>query len=635
MATRTPIRRLLVRESLAVGVLALGLLLFLAWWTSFRLLRTQATAQAEQGLESIEARLQRHLSSAERLGDALALMWKRGEVGPELPGTELTLEGLIQSSEVQALILTDTQGRMASANAFANGYRTRAGQHMRETQWNFSGEPLSSRLLEAPPLDLTQRPWYQQAMREKGPSWTAPYIFLNPPVPGVTYAQQARDASGRLLGAVGIDLRLEEMNQLMRQVKPTAHALAFLVDAQGRALALPDTPEFQDPAARQAAYLKPLEGGSLQVGRAALELPAGELENEWPSTKVGGQSWLLHRHHLARPGWDLLIAIPEKDLLAQPRSRALQMLAVGLAALLAITLRLMQLSRHIARPLVDLAASSQALLAGEPIPAPKTDIEEIDQAGRALEAATSTLLERRRLEAQLQRAQRLELLGTLAAGLAHDMNNHLAAVSAQLELAQLKSPEGPHATYVERAREAIKGCASMTQALLTFGRPRKPKVELVHLNALIRQAASLLEHSRGKTVRLELELDEADPTVFGDAVQLEQVLLNLGFNAKDAMEAGGKLGFRSSSVDGEARISVSDTGTGMSAETREKLFTPFFTTKEEGKGTGLGLAMVFGIVKAHGGRIEVESEPGVGTTFTLWLPSGPGRGLSGQFQILD
>lgn len=145
-------------------------------------------------------------------------------------------------------------------------------------------------------------------------------------------------------------------------------------------------------------------------------------------------------------------------------------------------------------------------------------------------------------------------------------------------------------------------------------------METVDLNELVRQAGRLLEHSRGKRMEVELDLDPSRPAVLGDKVQLEQVILNLGFNAKDATPEGGRISLRTGRQGREACFEISDTGTGMTPEVREKLFTPFFSTKDEGLGTGLGLAMVASIVKAHGGRVLVESEPGHGSIFTVWLP---------------
>ncbi len=184
----------------------------------------------------------------------------------------------------------------------------------------------------------------------------------------------------------------------------------------------------------------------------------------------------------------------------------------------------------------------------------------------------------------------------------------------------LKAPEGPQARHLAQADEACRRMARLLQDLVAFGKPRELHSDRVDLNAVVGLAGKLLEHSRMKRMRVELELDPSGPIVAGDRIQLEQVVLNLGFNAKDATPEGGLLTLRTGRKDGEAFFEVRDTGTGISSEVKEKLFTPFFSTKGEEKGTGLGLAMVASIVKSHGGRILVESEPGFGSAFTVWLP---------------
>jgi signal transduction histidine kinase len=242
------------------------------------------------------------------------------------------------------------------------------------------------------------------------------------------------------------------------------------------------------------------------------------------------------------------------------------------------------------------------------------------QVRQALEAASSGAQERRRLELELQRVQRLEMAGAMASGLAHDLNNHLSTIQGQLDLMALKMPGETSDARLARAQDAAERMARLLQDLVAFGKPRAIAADPVDLNALVSEAGRLLEHSRGKRMQVELDLDPALPPVAGDRIQLEQVILNLGFNAKDATPEGGQLSLKTGRQGGEAFFEVRDTGTGMSPEVREKLFTPFFSTKGDTKGTGLGLAMAASIVKAHHGRILVESEPGFGSAFTVWLP---------------
>ncbi|MDE3032887.1 MAG: response regulator, partial [Acidobacteriota bacterium] len=212
---------------------------------------------------------------------------------------------------------------------------------------------------------------------------------------------------------------------------------------------------------------------------------------------------------------------------------------------------------------------------------------------------------------------------TLAGGIAHDVNNQLAAILGQLHLCRELLPEG-HTVLarLERAETATRRCAQTTKALLAFSHQSRPELKRLNLNALVEETSVILERLLGGRIRLILHLDRALPAIRGDAVQLEQVLMNLAVNARDAMPEGGTLELGTGRNEaGEVLLEVQDSGTGIPAAALPHLFEPFFTTKEQGKGTGLGLAMVFGIVKAHQGRIQAENMPGGGALFRITLPA--------------
>lgn len=602
------IRRLLVREFLFVGMLALVLLMGTRGVAEYLSIRTQATRQAEQSFELLKESINHQVQSAESLGQVLALMWRRGQIAPGLAGTEPALEALLRQSSARNLILVDAKGDVASAHNLDGAYRTRSlvrlpeGPRVLERQWGEDGKAVSSTYLDMALPDFTGRPWYQQAMEKGTPSWTQPYLFIHPQVLGVTYCLPVRASSGALLGAAGVDLDLQKVERLTSQYQPTPNALTFITTATGERI-LPGAPD--QPA-------------SAALRKAALDTSGAD--KGWPIARADGRLWLVHRDPLGARGWVLVAAIPMGDLVSVPRRITLIALVIGLLTILGITWRLMAVSRRITRPVLELAQASEGLLAEHPMPFPPTEISELALAREALLAAATSLQERQRLEGELQRIQRLELLGAMAAGLAHDLNNHLSAIQGQIEVAALKASSGPSSPHIERALEACGRMSKLLQDLVAFGKPRQIVIEKVDLNGLIQQAGRLLEHSRGKRMEVELDLDRSGPMVLGDSIQLEQVILNLGFNAKDATPEGGRISLLTRRKGREACFEISDTGTGMTAEVREKLFLPFFSTKGEGQGTGLGLAMVSSIVKAHGGRITVESEPGHGSIFTVWLP---------------
>jgi len=261
-----------------------------------------------------------------------------------------------------------------------------------------------------------------------------------------------------------------------------------------------------------------------------------------------------------------------------------------------------------------------------------------DAHGRALRmvGTVQDVTDRRLLEDQLRQSQKMEAIGRLAGGIAHDLNNALTAIAGYAELARGELAAGhPARADVEEIRRAAERAGSVTRQLLAFSRKQLLEPRIFDLNQTVSSIARLLGRLLGPGVRVETQLAEGTLDVLGDPGQMEQALINLAVNARDAMPNGGRLTLSTTRevVDDErARgfvpmpasdyivLRVADTGHGMSAETQSRIFEPFFTTKEAGKGTGLGLSMVYGTLKQIGGFIFVASEPGRGTTFQLFFP---------------
>ncbi|HVR20303.1 MAG TPA: response regulator, partial [Polyangiaceae bacterium] len=232
------------------------------------------------------------------------------------------------------------------------------------------------------------------------------------------------------------------------------------------------------------------------------------------------------------------------------------------------------------------------------------------------------MTEELRLQAELRQAQRLEAIGTLASGVAHDFNNLLMGVGgcAQLALRRL-DPEHPAYGYLRRAVDAILRGANLTRQILRFSDTRRSSDDPVELDTVVMGARDLIHSLVGEQIALSVIAGAPGLTIAADAGDLEQVLLNLASNARDAMPNGGLLVFRTEPQQGGmVALTVRDTGVGMSEETKRRIFEPFFTTKEVGKGTGLGLSTVFAVLRRMGGTISIDSALGEGTTFTLSLP---------------
>ena len=244
--------------------------------------------------------------------------------------------------------------------------------------------------------------------------------------------------------------------------------------------------------------------------------------------------------------------------------------------------------------------------------------------------------EKAALQEELRQSQKMEAVGRLAGGIAHDFNNLLTVISGNCELSFLQLKGGdPLKENIQEIKRAADRATSLTRQLLAFSRRQILEPKVLDLNTIIKDLDKMLRRVIGENIKLVTLLSDGLGTVRTDPGWMEQVIINLALNARDAMPSGGKLIIETTNVElGESyaqshlamkpgrhvKLCVRDTGTGMSPEVRERLFEPFFTTKAKGKGTGLGLSTVYGIVMQSGGNICVHSEPGLGTTFEIYLP---------------
>jgi signal transduction histidine kinase len=251
-----------------------------------------------------------------------------------------------------------------------------------------------------------------------------------------------------------------------------------------------------------------------------------------------------------------------------------------------------------------------------------------------------TLSQHRRLEDQLRQAMKMEAIGRLAGGMAHDFNNLLMVVTGAAELLRRQlGPGSPHLAHVQTIQKAAQDAAELTRQLLAFSRRQKLEPKVLDLNQVVREMSPMLPRLIEESIDKRILLEPTLGRVHADPGQMQQVILNLALNARDAMPRGGTLTLETKNLELDAAavrlhpglrpgryvsLRVSDSGQGMDKETRARIFEPFFTTKEKGKGTGLGLATVYGIVKQSGGYVGVDSEPGRGSIFTVLLPRHEG-----------
>lgn len=299
---------------------------------------------------------------------------------------------------------------------------------------------------------------------------------------------------------------------------------------------------------------------------------------------------------------------------------------------------------RILKPLNSLTSAVTRL--GKEGRAQKVAVETEDEIGNlatSFNAMTEALKKREEdqlhIEAQLRQSHKMEAVGQLAGGIAHDFNNILTAIISYGNVLQMKmQPEDPLRRNVERILSASERAATLTQGLLAFSRKQPVSLQPVNLNRAVKNVEKLLIKLTTEDMEFRTQFSDREPVIMGDTGQLEQILMNLVTNARDAMPGGGVLTIETDVVEldqafidtygnadsentGEyALLSVADSGEGMEAETISRIFEPFFTTKETGKGTGLGLSMVYGIIKQHKGIINVYSQQGIGTTFKMYFP---------------
>ena len=247
------------------------------------------------------------------------------------------------------------------------------------------------------------------------------------------------------------------------------------------------------------------------------------------------------------------------------------------------------------------------------------------------------ITEKMELERQLFQSQKMESIGLLAGGIAHDLNNVLAPITMAVQLLKERLPDDQSKRLIETLRSNVNRGADIVRQVLTFARGVETELSTLHIKELIEEITSITQHTFPKTIEIVVEIADDLQTIKGNATQLHQVLLNLCVNARDAMSEGGRLSIKAENftVSEEyackfhdakpmqyVKISVIDNGTGMPPHILDRIFEPFFTTKETGKGTGLGLSVMHSIVKSHSGFIDVQSEVGKGSNFMIYLPRG-------------
>ena len=360
--------------------------------------------------------------------------------------------------------------------------------------------------------------------------------------------------------------------------------------------------------------------------------------------QLGNERFLAATEKLyTSPGFDVSLTVLKSFDQATAFLSSLNrvLIALGLIAILSGALFGFLISDSISKPLGKLVQGVQAIERGDfECPVPSAGKDEVGVVASAFERMRQSLRqgqeEQKLLEQRLRQAHKMEAVGRLAGGVAHDFNNLLTIIRGHADLLSDRAETDSEKKSVDQIQRAAGRAVGMTRQLLAFSRMQVLQPRVVDLNAIIAEMGKMLPRLIGEHIEYSFAPGSDLCSVEADPGQIEQVLMNLAVNARDAMPEGGKLHVRTANVEigpaqtakrpamalgSYALISVTDTGHGMDEETKAHIFEPFFTTKEVGKGTGLGLATVYGIVKQSHGFIWVESQPGHGTTFEIFLPS--------------
>jgi signal transduction histidine kinase len=458
------------------------------------------------------------------------------------------------------------------------------------------------------------------------------YIGAIGPRPVVAIDVPVKRDDGSVVYVLSTNPRLEDFAEIIRRQRLPASWIASIFDRRGVNVARTPNPE---------RFVGQQAGPGLRPRLLA------EREGILESTSREGVPLVSAFSHSARFDWSVAVGVPRAELVAPALAAAARTLALGgilLAAGLALALLV---ARQITGPIAALrrlaaTGNGDAVLGAAP-----TGLQEANDVVGALRTAEHN---RRRSEhdkeqaraalheseEKLRQSQKMEAVGQLTGGLAHDFNNLLLVIIGNLDqLLESKTGDRLVQELARHALEAAQRGADLTRSLLAFARRQPLRPQRVAINDLVHGIARLLARTLGERVEISLALAPDVWPVVADPAQLEAALTNLATNARDAMPRGGHLtivtanrhlddDYTSQHADVTAgdyvMIEVSDTGTGMPPEIMAQIFDPFFTTKGRGEGTGLGLSMVFGFMKQSGGHINVYSEPGVGTTFRLYLP---------------
>jgi len=602
-----PIRHHLQRDLLALLFLVIVAMVGVASLGAYRAGRMVTESRLQENLLHLTRDVEEILEQVEEVGGEVERLWRVDRLSTRRePELEAYFQELLHAKkDIHGIAFLDEEGR---------------GIHLRKSS---TGTPVRVSVLASTQGSPTAAGgWYRIAERQRKPAWTDIEWFGQTLHPGLALLLPIF-REGYLQGVIRVEIQVTQLAGRAWANTPLDGSQILLVDHRNRVLIRP-RPDHLDLGGGWDDFGRPLAPETLPLFHKGFQ----KFDQGQSIARIqhGGQTYLVGKDTLNEPPgtrWTFAVACPETAFWTGSLMGHLALL-VGFGLTLAglVGWRIVHLTQRMMQPVEALHRAAQSLENGRtPLPV-RSDVLEFQTLGQAMVHAGQALERERGLQAQLETAERLRIMGTLAGGIAHDINNQLAAMVGQLNLAKGYLTEtSPAWDRIERAEEATGRCSQMIRSLLGFGRRTPTVMGPVPLNELARHGANLIEQGSAP-VELRLRLDPRAPRAAGNRAALEQVLTHLVRNAIDAMPQGGQITLITDRISNDqVMVAVSDTGVGMPTQVASHIFEPFYTTKEIGKGSGLGLALAHGIIQSHEGRIEFDTHPGRGSSFRVYLPA--------------
>lgn len=498
------------------------------------------------------------------------------------------------------------------------------------------------------------RPWYKKAKRLEDIVWTDPYVFFTSQKPGITIAGPVYENDKNFKGIVGVDIRIDQLSTFIGKLRIGKNGKAFLLNHNKDVVAFPDLTKITRPNALSPGKTRLVKINEIDdvLSRKAFEAvnwetdANGQLIIEDPlfaKFENEGKIFNVMFVPFSDRQWPWLIGVylPEDDYLGEIKANRMFNIFVTIAISIMTTFIALIMARGIIKSIADLEHESRAIRNHEfdSLNEVNSLYKEIQDTADSFACMKESLIsyeqEKAKLEKQVRHSQKMEAIGTLAGGVAHDFNNILYPILGYTEMALDEVSEGsPARENLNEIMTAAQRARKLVEQILTFSRLDHQGRIPLKIHRAVKEALNLLRATLPATIEVVQRIDENCGPVLADPTQIQQVVMNLCTNAFHAMQDHGgtlivgleEIQIASEDLPGSqepvtyVKLTVADTGYGMSKDVLERIFEPYFTTKKVGEGTGMGLAVVHGIIKGYDGDIQVYSEPGNGTTFNVYLP---------------